>query len=84
LNAGQPDHGWLSSLSLHVLRRRHHDLGEVAVVAPGNETLLEIAQHRFGLVSEYIGEDDENVSTRRARSRTLTSWLVSTRITSAA
>ena len=60
-----------SSLLLRHLRLRHDDLGEETFAAQRKETLFNIAQHRFHLVSSTAGDDDENVKTRRARSLTL-------------
>ena len=44
-----------SSLSLRHLRLRHDDLGEETFAAQRKETLFNIAQHRFHLVSEHRG-----------------------------
>jgi hypothetical protein len=44
-----------SSLSLRHLRLRHDDLGEETFAAQRKETLFNIAQHRFYLVSEHGG-----------------------------
>ena len=43
------------ALSLHLLRRRRHDLGDPAVAAQGKQTLLDIAQHCVCLVTEHVG-----------------------------